>query len=119
MAGEADIGIQDLEKQNAAVKDLQGRLKLAEARPASNTADQVRTSSLCTRHFEANTLKLASQRELENLKRENKLIASAFHDMASRLQMSGVTLQRRNEPQRSWMNKVRRQLDQPAMVRSR
>lgn len=46
-------------------------------------------------------------------------MASAFHDLAGRLQMNTVSLQRRNEPPRSWMNKVRRQLEQPAMVRSR
>lgn len=111
--------IQELEKQNAVVKDLQERLQLAEAKPASNTSDQVRISSVLNRGSEANVSKLASQQELENLKRENKLMASAFHDMAGRLQMNTVNLQRRNEPPRSWMNKMRRQLEQPAMVRSR
>ncbi|SLM34318.1 Hook-related protein family [Lasallia pustulata] len=94
---------EELETQNAVIKDLQARLKLAEESVSvPNTADQ-----------------LASLQELENLKRENRLVASAFHDMAGRLQMNGVGLQRRTEPPRSWMNKVRRQLEQPAMVRSR
>ena len=75
--------------------------------------------SFSFRGSDANVSKLASWQELENLKRENKLMASAFHDMAGRLQMNTVSLQRRNEPPRSWMNKVRRQLEQPAMVRSR
>lgn len=110
---------QELEKQTAIVNDLQERLKLAEARPASTTTDQVRCLLFSTRDSEANISKLASQQELENLKRENKLMASAFHDMAGRLQMNTVSLQRRNEPPRSWMNKMRRQLEQPAMVRSR
>lgn len=61
--------------------------------------------------------KLASQaRLIENLKRENKLMASAFHDLSSRLQMNSVVLQRREEAPRSWLNKQRKLVDQPALA---
>lgn len=46
--------------------------------------------------------------ENTNLKREQRLMASAFHDMAGRLQVSNVTLQRRSEQPVSWLGRQRR-----------
>jgi protein HOOK3 len=46
------------------------------------------------------------QQEVENLKRENKLITSAWYDMTTRLQSNTVILQRKEAP-RSWLGKQR------------
>ena len=64
------------------------------------------------------TIKDAAMQELTNIKRENKLIASAFYDLSSRLQMSNVTLQRRPEP-KGFLNRAREEVNRAAAVRSR
>ncbi|KAL8936916.1 MAG: hypothetical protein Q9211_003953 [Gyalolechia sp. 1 TL-2023] len=46
--------------------------------------------------------------ENTNLKREQRLMASAFHDLAGRLQVSSVTLQRRSAQPASWLGRQRR-----------
>ncbi|KAI4153989.1 MAG: hypothetical protein L6R39_001466 [Caloplaca ligustica] len=50
----------------------------------------------------------ALRAENTNLKREQRLMASAFHDQASRLQVTTVTLQRQSEQPASWLGKQRR-----------
>ncbi|KAF2423181.1 hypothetical protein EJ08DRAFT_640365 [Tothia fuscella] len=45
--------------------------------------------------------------ELVNLKRENKLIASAWYDLTRRLQSNTVMLSRRQEPPKSWIGRQR------------
>lgn len=63
---------------------------------------------------------MASQERLiENLKREQRLMASAYHDLAGRLQMNSVVLQRRDEAPRSWLNKQRKLVDQPGLAMGR
>ena len=57
------------------------------------------------------------RKEMEILRRENRLMATAYYDLASRLQMNSVTLQRRAEPPRSWLNIHRRQVDAATAVR--
>ena len=57
------------------------------------------------------------RKELDILRRENRLMATAYYDLASRLQMNSVTLQRRAEPPRSWLNIHRRQVDVATAVR--
>ncbi|KAH3908467.1 hypothetical protein HBH56_175410 [Parastagonospora nodorum] len=47
------------------------------------------------------------QQEVENLRRENQLITSAWYDMTSRLQSNTVILQRRSEAPKSWLGKQR------------
>ncbi|PVI08640.1 hypothetical protein DM02DRAFT_608014 [Periconia macrospinosa] len=47
------------------------------------------------------------QAEVENLRRENKLITSAWYDMTTRLQSNTVILQRKSEAPRSWLGKQR------------
>jgi protein HOOK3 len=47
------------------------------------------------------------QQEVENLRRENKLITSAWYDMTMRLQSNTVVLQRRSEAPKSWLGKQR------------
>ncbi|KAF2092928.1 hypothetical protein NA57DRAFT_23428, partial [Rhizodiscina lignyota] len=45
--------------------------------------------------------------ELVNLRRENKLLTSAWYDLTSRLQSNTVVLQRRSEPPKSWLGRQR------------
>jgi len=66
----------------------------------------------------ANAAKTAIKREIEMLKRENKLIATAFHDLSGRLQMNNVTLQRRSGA-KSYLNKQRQAVNQATSVRTR
>ncbi|CAO2648481.1 Nn.00g077480.m01.CDS01 [Neocucurbitaria sp. VM-36] len=47
------------------------------------------------------------QQEVENLRRENQLITSAWYDMTSRLQSNTVVLQRRSEAPKGWLGKQR------------
>ena len=47
----------------------------------------------------------------QNLERELKLIASAYHDLAGRLQMNNVVLQRRAEAPKSWLGKQRKAME--------
>lgn len=44
---------------------------------------------------------------VENLQRENKLIASAWYDVNNRLQSNTVVLQRRSDQPRSWIGRQR------------
>ncbi|KAL9614123.1 MAG: hypothetical protein Q9167_001408 [Letrouitia subvulpina] len=48
-----------------------------------------------------------------NLKRELKLISSAFHDLGSRIQLSNVVLQRKSEIAASWLGRQRRVVEGP------
>lgn len=47
------------------------------------------------------------QQELLNLRRENKLITSAWYDLTCRLQSNTVVLQRRSEAPKSWLGRQR------------
>lgn len=47
------------------------------------------------------------QQEVENLRRENHLITSAWYDMTTRLQSNTVILQRRSEAPKGWLGKQR------------
>ena len=49
----------------------------------------------------------ALQHHIANLERENKLIASAWYDITSRLQSNTVILSRRAEPPKSWLGRQR------------
>ena len=48
---------------------------------------------------------------IQNLERENKLMASAYYDLASRLQMNNVILQRRAEVPKSWLGRQRKAME--------
>ena len=61
---------------------------------------------------------LALKQELENVKRENKLIATAFYDLGTRMQLSTVSLVRRSEPNKSFLNKHRAQVNRATEVRA-
>lgn len=47
------------------------------------------------------------KQEVENLRRENQLITSAWYDMTSRLQSNTVILQRRSDAPKGWLGKQR------------
>ncbi|OCK80187.1 hypothetical protein K432DRAFT_382466 [Lepidopterella palustris CBS 459.81] len=47
------------------------------------------------------------QKEVENLRRENRLITSAWYDITSRLQSNTVVLQRKSEAPKSWLGRQR------------
>ena len=47
----------------------------------------------------------------QNLERELKLMASAYHDLASRLQMNTIVLQRRAEAPKSWLGRQRKAME--------
>ena len=47
----------------------------------------------------------------QNLERELKLMASAYHDLAGRLQMNNVVLQRRAEAPKSWLGRQRKAME--------
>jgi protein HOOK3 len=56
------------------------------------------------------------EEELELLERENLLMATAYHDQASRLQLNSVVLLRRSDAPASWLNKQRAALDGSILV---
>ena len=62
---------------------------------------------------------MSMQLLIDNLKRENKLVASMYHDLAGRLQMDNVVLQRRGEVPKSWINRQRKLVDHPMMAMNR
>ena len=100
---------------------LREQLDQAKAKPlAESQGSQDRVSMMFFRYqdYSADIAKTEFQQENEILKRENRLMATAFHDLSSRLQMSNVTLQRRSEP-KSFLNRQRYAVDQATAVRSR
>lgn len=48
---------------------------------------------------------------MQQLERELKLMASAYHDLAGRLQMNNVVLQRRAEAPKSWLGRQRKAVE--------
>ena len=61
------------------------------------------------------------RQQIEALERENRLMASAYHSLAGRLQMNNVTLQRRDQQPLTWLQKQRKEVldGQALMVPSR
>ncbi|MCJ1404395.1 hypothetical protein MMC11_007620 [Xylographa trunciseda] len=92
------------EKQSLEIKELRARLKQAEERISSPTPDLEDQTTL--------------KQKFENLERENRLMATAFHDLSSRLQMSNVTLARRTEA-KGFLNRQRYAVNQATAVRSK
>ena len=80
--------------------------------------DQVRKVFANISTFSANTMKIILKQKFQNLERENRLMATAFHDLSSRLQMSNVTLARRTEV-KGFLNKQRYAVNQASAVRSK
>ncbi|KAF1944854.1 hypothetical protein EJ02DRAFT_339873, partial [Clathrospora elynae] len=53
---------------------------------------------------------------VENLRRENQLITSAWYDMTSRLQSNNVILHRRSEAPKSFLGKQRAAVGGPGIL---
>ncbi|KAL8987941.1 MAG: hypothetical protein Q9177_002910, partial [Variospora cf. flavescens] len=103
-----------IEQQKITIADLEKRLHDAEAdAEAGRKGREEEQPPTTTVNLTATlTAELPALRaENANLKRELRLISSAFHDQASRLQLSDVTLRRRSEQQQqpaSWLGRQRR-----------
>ncbi|KAL9016698.1 MAG: hypothetical protein Q9185_005977 [Variospora sp. 1 TL-2023] len=96
-----------IEQQKITIADLEKRLHDAEADAEAGRKGREEEQPPTTTVNLTATLRA----ENANLKRELRLIASAFHDHASRLQLSDVTLRRRSEQQQqpaSWLGRQRR-----------
>ena len=119
---------QQLAEQETEIKDLKKQLE--SSKPALLKASEQVSSSNITYilllersqadvHFSLflQNLQLQMKQQIENLKRENKLLASAFYDLSSRLQLNNVSLQRRSEAPRSFLNKQRLLVNQATAVR--
>ncbi|KAJ4289720.1 hypothetical protein N0V90_011050 [Kalmusia sp. IMI 367209] len=78
----------DLQEQEATTRNLREELEKAKKESAEKGSAEL-------------------QQEVENLRRENKLITSAWYDMTSRLQSNTVVLQRKSEAPKSWLGKQR------------
>ncbi|KAF8864291.1 hypothetical protein BDZ45DRAFT_669489 [Acephala macrosclerotiorum] len=79
---------QQITKKDTLIEELRRKLKTAEeATPEAQKA--------------------ANESMIKNLTRENALIATAWYGLTSRLQSNHVVLQRRQDAQKSWLNKQR------------
>ncbi|KAK0390008.1 hypothetical protein NLU13_3581 [Sarocladium strictum] len=67
----------------------------------------------------ATAQKAASDQVIKNLRRENALMATAWHDLTSRLQSNHVVLQRRPATPKSWLNKSRQMVNASATTTPR
>ena len=119
---------QQLEIQNVELRTLRDWLQKAEAAIPTPQADcskdlsnidKVHTimSIKCT--YKLTDFQAPLQLELDSIKRENRLIATAFYDLAGRIQMGNVTVQRRNEVSKGFLNRHRQQVYQATAARSR
>ncbi|KAF2443778.1 hypothetical protein P171DRAFT_362724 [Karstenula rhodostoma CBS 690.94] len=81
-------GKQDLQEQEAASLSLREELDKAKKESAEKGSAEL-------------------QAGLDNLRRENRLITSAWYDMTSRLQSNTVVLQRKSESPKSFLGKQR------------
>ena len=105
--------VQDLREQEDAVVSL--RAELEKAKRESAEKGSVRVSSLpflsfpmsLSTHADDVFCQAELQAEVENLRRENRLMTSAWYDMAARLQSNTVVLQRKSEAPKSWLGKQR------------
>lgn len=94
-----------IEKQDALVKDLEARLEQTNASAQNNVEDANKLPAT------KNVPTSAERSYTQNLEREIKLIASAYHDLAGRLQMNNVILQRRTEAPKSWLGRQRKAME--------
>ena len=53
------------------------------------------------------SVKAANEALINNLTRENSMIATAWYDLSSRLQSNHLVLQRRQDMPKSWLSKQR------------
>ena len=72
--------------------------------PHQSSADTTQQASSKPQEAEASL-----RQQIEMLERENRLMASAYHSLAGRLQMSNVTLQRRDQQPLTWLKRQRKE----------
>ncbi|KAI0555713.1 hypothetical protein F4679DRAFT_519563 [Xylaria curta] len=92
-----------MEKLRTRYKQLQQQYEQSDLknRELERTLKAVRAGA------EASAQKAQTDQIIENLQRENAMIATAWYDLSSRLQSNHFVLQRRNENPKSWLNKQR------------
>ncbi|KAI1734919.1 hypothetical protein F4680DRAFT_462092 [Xylaria scruposa] len=92
-----------IEKLRTRYKQLQQQYEQSDLknRELERTLKAVRAGA------EASAQKAQTDQIIENLQRENAMIATAWYDLSSRLQSNHFVLQRRNENPKSWLNKQR------------
>ncbi|KAI1753052.1 hypothetical protein F4782DRAFT_539799 [Xylaria castorea] len=92
-----------MEKLRTRYKQLQQQYEQSDLknRELERTLKTVRAGA------EASAQKAQTDQIIENLQRENAMIATAWYDLSSRLQSNHFVLQRRNENHKSWLNKQR------------
>ncbi|MCJ1265448.1 hypothetical protein MMC22_005326 [Lobaria immixta] len=112
-----DVIDQSSQEDLAGRKDENSTAKVSTPRVSSTTC-AIHLEMLCT-NIHSIFKAMSQQLLIDNLKRENKLIASMYHDLAGRLQMDNVVLQRRGEAPKSWINRQRKLVDHPMMAMSR
>ncbi|TKA24029.1 hypothetical protein B0A50_06920 [Salinomyces thailandicus] len=93
---EADTTARQQAEQQAAehekqIAELRGQLEAASAAPTTAKQPQKEMPS----------------QDLAAVQRENRLMATAWHDLSSRLQNNGVSLGRRRQEPKSWIGKQR------------
>ncbi|KAH7073667.1 hypothetical protein BKA63DRAFT_534101 [Paraphoma chrysanthemicola] len=100
---------QDLQEQTTTNASLREQLEAAKKETSEKGSVCFRSTSFAFtfRFVYTDDCQVELQQELENLRRENDLIASAWYDMTSRLQSNTVILQRRAEAPKSWLGKQR------------
>ncbi|EAT90866.2 hypothetical protein SNOG_01217 [Parastagonospora nodorum SN15] len=104
--GVYNMWLRDLQEQVTANGTLRGQLEAVKKETAEKGS--VRTRGFpCSWDLQLTQYQVELQQEVENLRRENQLITSAWYDMTSRLQSNTVILQRRSEAPKSWLGKQR------------
>ncbi|KAH8149454.1 uncharacterized protein LAJ45_06534 [Morchella importuna] len=88
-----------IKKQNGIIKDLKEQLEQA----VTSTTD----ANVKAKEEQLAEFKRKKNEELAFLERENTLMATAWYDQASRLQMNSFVLQRMGDSPSSWLNKQR------------
>ncbi|RPB02593.1 hypothetical protein L873DRAFT_1673240 [Choiromyces venosus 120613-1] len=86
-----------IKKQNGIIKDLKEKV---DAAPDSDANAKPKEEQLAENDKKRRA-------ELQILERENRMIASAWYDQATRLQMTSVALKRKGDAPHSWLNKQR------------
>ncbi|KAL8664902.1 MAG: hypothetical protein Q9168_007808, partial [Polycauliona sp. 1 TL-2023] len=97
-----------VEQHTSTIANLEERLKDAD----SSAAVRVKEEMVNKEEKPSTPTPLQSLKtENTNLKRELQLMSSAFHNLASRHQYSGMTVQRKSETPSSWLGKQRRAVE--------
>ncbi|KAI9684710.1 MAG: hypothetical protein M1829_000085 [Trizodia sp. TS-e1964] len=103
-------------KQNGLIEELEKRLNMLEKdekdqKRATDGPQKVSSSplacSLAMHRIATDLVLKPTQEEILVIQRENALMAGAWYDLTSRLQMDTLVLQRRHEAPKSWNNKQR------------